>query len=80
MTRPSLMSRHPFDEAVALTPVAATAQERGREAPAHFDGQPHPAYANMVGPFGGVTAAQMPIGSLVMTMRRSAPGAGMVSP
>ena len=26
MTRPSLMSRHPFDEAVALTPVAATAQ------------------------------------------------------
>ena len=59
MTRPSLMSRHPFDEAVALTPVAATAQERGREAPAHFDGQPHPAYANMVGPFGGVTAAQM---------------------
>ncbi len=59
MTRPTLMAQHPFDEAVALTPIAATALEHGREAPAHFDGRPHPAYANMVGPFGGVTAAQI---------------------
>ena len=33
-----------------------------------------------LGKFHGVTAAQTPIGSLVTTMRRSAPGAGMVSP
>ena len=59
MTRPTLMAQHPFDEALAFRPVAATAREHGRDAPAHFDGQPHPAYANMVGPFGGVTAAQM---------------------
>ena len=59
MTRPQPMAPHPFDEALALTPVAATARQQVREAPARFDGQPHPAYANMVGPFGGVTAAQM---------------------
>jgi acyl-CoA thioesterase len=58
MTRPALMTRHPFDEAVALAPLAASAEERGPEAPGHFQGAPHPAYANMVGPFGGITAAQ----------------------
>jgi len=40
---------HPFDEAVALAP----------RPDGGFAGRPHPAYANMVGPFGGVTAAQM---------------------
>jgi acyl-CoA thioesterase len=40
---------HPFDQAVALAPLADGL----------WQGQPHPAYANMVGPFGGVTAAQM---------------------
>ncbi|MDR1968234.1 MAG: thioesterase family protein [Burkholderiaceae bacterium] len=40
---------HPFDQALALTPQGAGV----------FGGQPHPAYANMVGPFGGITAAQM---------------------
>ena len=64
MARSSVMTQHPFDEAVALTPVAATAQEHGREAPGHFEGRPHPAYANMVGPFGGVTAAQALAGVL----------------
>ncbi len=60
MTRPpAVMVHHPFDEALALTPVAGTAAEHGLEAPAHFEGRPHAAYANMVGPFGGVTAAQM---------------------
>jgi len=39
----------PFDQAVALTPQGG----------GHFAGQPHPAYGNMVGPFGGITAAQM---------------------
>ncbi len=39
---------HPFDEAVALAP-----QGEGR-----WLGRTHPGYANMVGPFGGITAAQ----------------------
>jgi hypothetical protein len=43
------MAQHPFDEAVALAP----GPDGG------FAGRPHPAYANMVGPFGGITAAQM---------------------
>ena len=57
MTRPKLLITHPFDEAVALTPVPANTQEHGRESPRQFDGRPHAAYANMVGPFGGITAA-----------------------
>lgn len=43
------MSRHVFDEAVALTPLG----------PNQWAGQTHAAYANMVGPFGGITAAQV---------------------
>lgn len=58
MTGPQLMTRHPFDEAQALTLLPASAQAHGREAPRQFESRPHPAYANMVGPFGGVTAAQ----------------------
>ncbi|WP_043536535.1 acyl-CoA thioesterase [Saccharomonospora cyanea] len=38
---------HPFDDAVALDPVAEGV----------YSGRTHPAYANMVGPFGGITAA-----------------------
>jgi acyl-CoA thioesterase len=38
---------HPFDEAVRLEPLA----------PGRWRGRTHAAYANMVGPFGGVTAA-----------------------
>lgn len=44
------MTPHPFDEAVALDAIDA---EAGR-----FAGRTHPAWANMVGPYGGVTAAQ----------------------
>ncbi len=40
---------HPLDEAIALQP----------HAPGAFTGATHPAYANMVGPFGGTTAAQL---------------------
>lgn len=40
---------HVFDQALALEHAGAGI----------FHGQTHPAYANMVGPFGGVTAAQM---------------------
>ncbi len=40
---------HAFDQAIALDHLGAGV----------FRGATHPAYANMVGPFGGVTAAQM---------------------
>jgi acyl-CoA thioesterase len=43
MTDPS----HPFDAAVHLDPLG----------PGRWRGRTHPAYANMVGPFGGITAA-----------------------
>lgn len=39
--------QHPFDQAIALTPTAE----------GEYTGATSPAYANMVGPFGGVTAA-----------------------
>ena len=58
MTRPKLLITHPFDEAVALDALVASADEHGRASARQFEGRPHPAYANMVGPFGGVTAAQ----------------------
>lgn len=47
---------HPFDQAMALEPVPGTG-EAGARATA-WRGQAHPGYQNMVGPFGGVTAAQ----------------------
>ena len=40
---------HPLDEAIDLKPIV----------PGEFAGATHPAYANMVGPFGGTTAAQL---------------------
>lgn len=42
------MSTHTFDESIALA----------RQGDGSFIGNTHPAYANMVGPFGGTTAAQ----------------------
>lgn len=44
------MNSHPFDVAIALAPLDET--EPGR-----FSGTSSPAYWNMVGPFGGTTAA-----------------------
>ena len=41
------MSTHVFDQAIVLTPDGDN----------HFIGATSPAYANMVGPFGGITAA-----------------------
>lgn len=41
---------HLFDAAIALTPA-------GNAAPNDFHGATHPAWQNMVGPFGGITAA-----------------------
>lgn len=43
---------HAVDQAIVLNAVAG-AGEDGR-----FEGRTHPGYANMVGPFGGITAAQ----------------------
>ena len=40
---------HPFDEAIDLQ----------ASAPHEFTGATHPAYANMIGPFGGTTSAQL---------------------
>ena len=40
---------HPLDEAIDLELTA----------PGQYRGATHPAYANMVGPFGGTTAAQL---------------------
>ena len=42
------MTLHAFDEAIALQ----------RQPDGHWSGHTSPAYANMVGPFGGVMAAQ----------------------
>lgn len=47
---------HPLDEALALQPQAAGPSADGT---LRFDGVTHTAYGNMVGPFGGVSAAQM---------------------
>jgi acyl-CoA thioesterase len=44
------MTAHPFDQAVALQPLGDPAQGRWR-------GLPSKAYWNMVGPYGGITAA-----------------------
>ncbi|HRM92936.1 MAG TPA: thioesterase family protein, partial [Alicycliphilus sp.] len=40
---------HPFDDALALDPGA----------PDHFSGRTTPGYWNMVGPYGGITAATL---------------------
>jgi acyl-CoA thioesterase len=58
LSKTTISAGHPFDQAMALKPVTVTAHEHGRESTRHWQGQTHPAYANMVGPFGGVTAAQ----------------------
>ncbi|MDR2153508.1 MAG: thioesterase family protein [Burkholderiaceae bacterium] len=49
MTLPTPPHQHPFDQALALASHAAGV----------LHGRPHPAWANMVGPYGGITAAQM---------------------
>ena len=43
---------HPLDEAVQLTASLSAA-------PGQYEGQTHPGYWNMVGPFGGITAATL---------------------
>jgi hypothetical protein len=43
----SALPAHPFDQAIALTPQGADT----------FSGHTSPAYWNMIGPFGGISAA-----------------------
>jgi acyl-CoA thioesterase len=57
------MSEHFFDQAVALQPDGDNA----------FRGAAHPAWANMVGPFGGVTAASALAGVLAHPQLLGAP-------
>jgi acyl-CoA thioesterase len=57
------MSDHPFDQAVAL---AANGENT-------FEGHTSPAYANMVGPFGGLSAAQVLNGVLSHPKRLGEP-------
>ena len=54
---------HPLDEALDLRTVA----------PGEFAGATHPAYANMVGPFGGTTAAQLLQAALLHPARLGEP-------
>lgn len=54
---------HPFDASIALTPAGAD----------RYAGATHPAYANMVGPFGGTTAAVMLQAALVHPQRLGEP-------
>lgn len=51
MTKTSATASHPLDEALQLEPVAG--------APGQYQGKTHPGYWNMVGPFGGATAATL---------------------
>ncbi|HEY8357979.1 MAG TPA: acyl-CoA thioesterase domain-containing protein, partial [Ramlibacter sp.] len=44
-----MTAAHPFDSAIALAP----------QGDGLFQGQTSPAYANMIGPYGGITAAQV---------------------
>jgi acyl-CoA thioesterase len=48
-----MVRMHPFDEAIDLRASALLG------APHEFTGTTHPAYANMIGPFGGTTSAQL---------------------
>ncbi len=55
--------QHPLDQAIALTPLAEH----------RFAGQTSPAYANMVGPFGGTTCAVMLQAALLHPQRLGDP-------
>lgn len=58
MNKLTVARTHPFDHAIALQPMAPTAQATAPGSSREWLGHTSPAYANMVGPFGGVTAAQ----------------------
>jgi hypothetical protein len=67
MTSP-VPTLHPFDQAIALE-----LQPDG-----HWLGHTSPAYANMVGPYGGITAAQM-LNAVLLHPKRLGDGeAGLV--
>jgi acyl-CoA thioesterase len=51
---PVVDSQHPFDAALTLTAIDSSPESRKTS----FTGRTHPAYQNMVGPYGGLSAAQ----------------------
>ena len=53
---------HPFDEAVELALSTVSTESTGT---LNWQGRAHPGYQNMVGPFGGITAAQAMQGVLL---------------
>lgn len=59
MAEPTVRGAHPFDEALALAPIATTvASQHDHASVRRWQGHTHAGYQNMVGPFGGVMAAQ----------------------
>jgi acyl-coenzyme A thioesterase PaaI-like protein len=58
LPEPTVFGAHPFDEALALTPIATTATQPDQALVRRWQGHTHAGYQNMVGPFGGVMAAQ----------------------
>jgi acyl-CoA thioesterase len=60
MTAAFASCSHPFDAAIALEPLGEGC----------WRGAPHPAWANMVGPFGGITAATL-LGAVLRDPRRN---------
>ena len=54
---------HPFDESIRLDPTAAGA----------WAGATHPAYANMIGPYGGTTCAVLLQAVLLHAARQGDP-------
>jgi hypothetical protein len=57
------MSTHPFDQAIALQPLAEH----------EWQGHTSPDYANFIGPYGGITAAQMVQAVMVHPQRLGEP-------
>lgn len=53
-----LVDAHPLDAALRLDPVPPTQDAPQHAAARIWQGATHPGYLNMVGPFGGITAAQ----------------------
>ncbi len=68
---PDAAPRHPFDEAIHLAPAdpGPGTVPGGRV----YTGHTHPAYANMVGPFGGITAATLLQAALIHPQRLGDP-------
>lgn len=58
MTQETPTAAHTFDQALAFTPCASPGQLPGSASTRYWQGSTHSGYMNMVGPYGGITAAQ----------------------